>query len=488
MDPKPEILRRLKLKMECESSKEFLLDELSKCSKDPIYFIDNWIWTYDPRKRSKLPFKLFPAQKRYVLWLYERYITGTSGVVVKPRDIGATWVCASFSIWGFLFKKDISIGFSSRKLKYVDEKGNPDSIFGKIRVAMDMLPTFLKPNYHDKNGLILNLENGATLKGEGGDNVGRGGRSKMYFLDEFAFCDHQDEIDHAVTGNIQGGGCAIYLSTFTTPGNLFYKLATEGKMNRFDFKWTDDLRKDQNWYDKTKAEKDSLYMAREVDCDPYASTEGSLLKKEWIQASVALWKRLIKSDDLASSFAGYDPAGSGTCESVVVIRNDFAVLSITAWKNDDSQISSEKAFGLAQSCSQIYYDADGGWGEVFSNYLRQRKHTKAFGIRGGATSNSERFLNRRARLYWNLKERFEATYKIGPKPSIKDLDKCIAIPDDGKLIDQLLSIVMEERDDGKIKVRSKLDMQKKGLASPDRADALAYAFAEDIFKSGAIHV
>jgi len=483
MDLKSEILRRTKLKIRCETEKDFLLDELVRCNQDPIYFIDNWIWTYDPRKNpSRIPFKLYPAQKKYILWLYERYITGTSGVVVKPRDIGATWVSASFGIWCWLFKRETSIGFSSRKLKYVDEKGNLDSIFGKIRLAIEMLPNFLTPAHDEKVGLILNLENGSTLKGEGGDGVGRGGRSKMYFLDEFAGCEHQESIDHAVTGNIQDGGSAIYLSTFTSPGNLFYKLATNGKIARFDFKWTDDLRKTQSWYDKMVSEKDAIYVSREIDCDPFASLSGTLFKKEWIQASVDLWNKLKINNTSIPIHAGYDPSGGGVCESVVILRQGIKVLGITSWRLEDSLQSSEKAFELVKDCDKLYYDADGGWGENFSSYLKQKDFKKAFGIRGGGSSESARFVNRRARLYWALHERFEATSKG------LSLDKCIAIPNDGKLIEQLLSIIIEERNDGKIKVQSKIDMQKRGISSPDRADSLAYAFASDIFKEGVVYV
>jgi hypothetical protein len=50
-------------------------------------------------------------------------------------------------------------------------------------------------------------------------------------------------------------------------------------------------------------------------------------------------------------------------------------------------------------------------------------------------------------------------------------------PDDDKLAAQLGSIKWGIDSRGRIKIESKDDMRKRGLPSPDRADAMAIAFA-----------
>jgi hypothetical protein len=65
---------------------------------------------------------------------------------------------------------------------------------------------------------------------------------------------------------------------------------------------------------------------------------------------------------------------------------------------------------------------------------------------------------------WKLSERFEQ--------GEIDID-----PDDDKLAAQLGSIKWGIDSRGRIKIESKDDMRKRGLPSPDRADALAIAFA-----------
>ena len=84
---------------------------------------------------------------------------------------------------------------------------------------------------------------------------------------------------------------------------------------------------------------------------------------------------------------------------------------------------------------------------------------------GEAPIDKERFVNARAEDYWTLRERFEQ--------GEVDTD-----PDDDKLADQLGSIKWGHRLPRPDQDReSKDDMRKRGLPSPDRADAMAIAFA-----------
>lgn len=50
-------------------------------------------------------------------------------------------------------------------------------------------------------------------------------------------------------------------------------------------------------------------------------------------------------------------------------------------------------------------------------------------------------------------------------------------PDDSVLADDLVGPEMAPRDDGRLQLESKENMKKRGLPSPNRADALALTFA-----------
>jgi hypothetical protein len=86
------------------------------------------------------------------------------------------------------------------------------------------------------------------------------------------------------------------------------------------------------------------------------------------------------------------------------------------------------------------------------------------GINVGETaSGRDKFQNLKAELWWRAREWFEG----------KDVRIC----DDDKLIGQLCTVKYSFSSSGKIKVEGKEDMMKRGLKSPDSADAFILTFA-----------
>jgi hypothetical protein len=60
-----------------------------------------------------------------------------------------------------------------------------DSIFEKMRRIVTGLPAVLRPASYDMSHMkMINGDNGATITGEAGDEIGRGGRKLIYFKDE----------------------------------------------------------------------------------------------------------------------------------------------------------------------------------------------------------------------------------------------------------------------------------------------------------------
>jgi hypothetical protein len=84
-----------------------------------------------------------------------------------------------------------------------------------------------------------------------------------------------------------------------------------------------------------------------------------------------------------------------------------------------------------------------------------------------------RFFNRRAELMWNMREAFAGPSGTGEDGWL-DID-----PFDLDLHAQLTNIKYKVNRFGQIQVESKDEMSKRGLPSPDRADALSYSLAPD---------
>lgn len=275
-------------------------------AQNPVAWINDWCVTYDPRaKDSKImPFKLFRRQEEFLQFLQLCLAEKESGLVEKARDIGASWLCCAFSIWLWLFHPGVAIGWGSRKEEYVDKRGDPKAIFPKMRQILENLPRFMLPKgfmfsrdiTHMK---IYNPENGAVIAGEAGDNMGRGGRTTIYFKDESAHYERPELIEAALGDNTD---VQIDISSVNGTANVFYNrrfagqlwapnvIMERGKTRVFIFDWRDHPGKTQEWYffRRKKAEEEGLLhvFLQEVERDYAGALERVVINKEWVDASV----------------------------------------------------------------------------------------------------------------------------------------------------------------------------------------------------------
>ena len=111
----------------------------------------------------------------------------------------------------------------------------------------------------------------------------------------------------------------------------------------------------------------------------------------------------------------------------------------------------------------IYVDEVGMGGGVIDR-AKEINAVGTVGINGGTKADdSERFLNLRAQMFDGLRQRFA--------------DRDIGIPDDAELISQLASLTYQYTSRGQLQIESKDQIRRSGRQSPDKADALALAFA-----------
>jgi hypothetical protein len=99
-----------------------------------------------------------------------------------------------------------------------------------------------------------------------------------------------------------------------------------------------------------------------------------------------------------------------------------------------------------------------GLGNGVYNRLRELG-ARVYAVDVRRTARKERFAKLRDELWWSLREQFE----LG----------LISIPNDDELIAELTSIKYEPNDSkGAIKIESKKEMKRRGVESPNKADAL----------------
>lgn len=468
--------------LDTESKKQLAWE---KCRRDVVFWINNFVSTYDPRQKSAtIPFILFPRQIEYLRWRSRIREMQSNGVIEKSRDVGLTWlnVCSQLHSW--LFETGYKGSFGSRKEMLVDRLGDMDSILEKSRFILRNLPSWMLPKdfnarSHDNYLKLLN-PNGNSLTGEAGLNLGRGGRSTVYDLDEAAFVEQPQKVDAALSNNTN----VIFYTSSANGKNFFYQKRMSYPPERvFTFRWKEDPRKDDAWYAQMQSKFDEVVIASEVDIDYTASIEGIFIPAQWVLAAVEL-----EIPARGDRIAGLDVALSGKNLNVFIVRQGAVVSSIESWSNLNTTETAFKAKQLTEDagCSLLNFDADGvGAGVAGTLGTEGKLKFKYTPIHGGGRpsdrkwigeqrTSADKFANKRAELWGLLRERFRKTYNYVNHVADYPLDELISIPNHPTLITQLSSPLGKMTNTGKTLIESKQDMQKRGVSSPDFADALAY--------------
>lgn len=464
------------------------------------------MWTYNPRRQpAYIPFTPWPKQIEFANWLQDREKNEEGGLGEKSRDSGVTVICGALAVHHWRFRRGFSAGFGSRKEIYVDNQGDPDSIFEKLRIIIGSLPAWMLPrgfkSSHSTFCKIINPENGNTITGEAGDNIGRGGRKSIYFVDEAAFIEHPESMDRSLAGNTD---VRIDISTPNGIGNPFYAKRFSGTVPVFTFRWQDDPRKTPEWVAKKKKEIGPIAWAQEFEIDYSASLEGVCIPAIWVQAAVNLVDKLPLRDRFqllrakGPQKAGYDIAEEGIDANVLITGRGPVVNDIVAW---GQCTTTQSAYRCVEECrrlviNQVNYDVIGVGLGPKGIWLAMSERDRSLWENGpiiefeaidvgkaptknrwpdGKTSD-EKFDKLKAEAWWTLRTRFERTYEYVEQGVKHPVDELISIPFNPQLIAELSSVKVEYTDRGKIKIESKNQLKARGVKSPDHAEALVLLF------------
>lgn len=158
-----------------------------------------------------------------------------------------------------------------------------------------------------------------------------------------------------------------------------------------------------------------------------------------------------------------DPSWSGDDPTVIGLRQGlaFQILRVIPKNDDDVQMATLLAVLQDEHrADAVFIDAGYGTGIISAGRTNGRRNWQLVWF--GEKSPDPGFLNMRAYIWSQMK---------------KWLKEGGAIPKDQELYDELAGPETVPRLDGKIQLESKEDMKRRGLPSPNRADALAISFA-----------
>ena len=500
---------------------------ISHYKHDPVAFINDFVTTYDPRAGQPfIPMALFPKQVDFIHFLHECLLDKQSGLVEKSRDVGASWLCCAFAAWMFLFNAGSSVGFGSRVESDVDKLGDPDSLFEKIRMILKGLPAFLLPERIDKAYMrIINSDTGSTITGGSGDNIGRGGRSSIFFKDESAHYEHPEMIEAALSANTD---VQIDVSSVHGTNNVFYRrrMAGElwspgakiplGKTRVFIFDWKDNPLKNQAWYDekRKKWEDDGLLhiFAQEVDRDYSASLDRVIIPAAWVKAAIDAHKKL-NINETGEKTGGLDVADEGGDKNALAVKYGIVLKYAEAWGEGDTGQTARKAIEICKEMAVplLMYDCIGVGAGVKAETNRllaegmlklavepfnagsnpEDAERRVIPHDSSSPKNEDFFANLKAQAWWSLRQRFEKTYKMVTQGIVFPHEELISIDSNIPRLHEIEIELSQATRTYNGKGKMLVDKKPNGGKSPNLADAIVMCYnprrtSRGLFGSGAL--
>lgn len=516
------------------ASPELLASAKAYYSTRPVEFIIHWIDTYNPRKTSAkwMPFIFFERQVELIQFIHACREDKESGLIEKCRDAGATWCACAYSIWSFLFVDDDAIGWGSRKQDLVDKIGNPDSIFEKMKLILKKLPSIFLPvgfSFRDHATFmrIINPENGSVIMGEAGDNIGRGGRTSIFFKDESAHYERPELIEAALGDNTN---TQIDISSVNGLGNVFHRRRESGiewrpgvKVEKgftrvFIVDWSDHPEKTQDWYNqrKAKAIREGMQhvFAQEVDRNYSAAVQNTIIDYEWIKAAVDAHKKIRWIDDKGNLQIGFDEktisnvwtggldiADEGADRNGLALRQWIILRDCEEWGERDTGVTTRRAISKARNHKgiKLQYDIIGMGSSVKAEYNRlvtdgiiSPNEISLIPWNAGAAVvnpfdriipddvesplNKDLFGNMKAQAWWSVRTRFYKTFKNITEGDLYPVDELISLDSGIPLLHQIMKEFAQPTRGDSSGLKTIVNKKPKGMKSPNLADAAIMAF------------
>lgn len=200
---------------------------------------------------------------------------------------------------------------------------------------------------------------------------------------------------------------------------------------------------------------------QEFLCDFTASSENAFIPLDVVQ-------RAVRADNppetwnFAPVVLGVDVARFGDDSSVIYVRQGLHSIDIQKYHGIDLMQFADKVVSSIRKFQPEYVFIDSvGIGAGVCDRLRMLGHRNIIDVNAGSKPNGPQFKNRRAEMWADMKEWLEFGGDIS---------------DDQVLIADLTGVEYKFDVADRLQLERKEDMRKRGLSSPDVADALALTF------------
>ena len=212
-------------------------------------------------------------------------------------------------------------------------------------------------------------------------------------------------------------------------------------------------------------EESNTYRVRVLGEFPRGDDD-TVIPQELIVAAI---NRDVEPTSFGPTIWGVDVARFGADSSALCKRKGNAITEpIRLWRNLDTMQLTGAIKAEYDSClekpSEIFVDAI-GLGAGVADRLREME-LPAYAINvSESPAMGKHYLNLRAELWYKAKHWLEG--------------RDVRLPTDDRLKAELATVRYNYTSSGRVKIESKSDLKKRGVASPDSADAFVLTFASD---------
>ena len=192
-------------------------------------FVFKYCFTLDPHDK-KMPIKRFPysqyAEKMIEQWEKEELL-----LVVKSRQMMASWLFIALHLWDAMFNKGRTIFVVSKK----EADAGFDSqlsLLSRMEFILERLPKDMVPEYKKtlRPPKLDFSKLHSSVMGMSQDSEGlRQYTASRILSDEMAFQERAEQAYIAMKPTLDGGGCLTGISTPNGRNNLFYYLVNDVK-------------------------------------------------------------------------------------------------------------------------------------------------------------------------------------------------------------------------------------------------------------------
>lgn len=453
------------------------------------------------KKGNSKPFIWNAAQKALHERL-EKQIRNTGKVralVLKGRQMGISTYAAA------RFYHKTTTGFGRRTLIVAHQQKSTNNLFDMVKRFHRHNPLPISTKNSNATELVFDkTDSKYSLATAGTEDVARGTTAQFAHLSEFGFWSNGQKHMAGLGNTIPdtAGSEIIIESTANGLGNAFHQMWQDAEAGKGEFIavflpwfWDDGYRatvrpdfelspedvayKDAYGLDLEQMQWRANKIATYGDGFQYlwnqeypataaeafqTSTLNPLISPSHVMAAV---NNVTFRERQGPLLIGCDPAGEGDDRTAIVFRQGRTVFRVEYHsKLDTMQIAGKLAsYYQEMNPDGIFVDKLGLGAGVYDRLMELQIPVIGVGA-GSKASNSERYENKRAEMWWLMAEWFA--------------NAPVRLPNDAALIADLSTFQPETSSNGRRQLESKQKLKRRGIRSPDGADALALTFAEPI--------